>query len=108
MNRLVVAAALAASFMVAPATPLNAAPIFVPKSVELRGDVETVKNRKWHHRHWRGERRHWRGERRYWRRHAWRDRYYDDDYYYYRRPGVRYYNPYWRPYRPGVTLEFSF
>jgi hypothetical protein len=110
MNKLLsglMAAALGASFVIAPAVPLNAAPVFVPKAVEVRSDVETVKHRKW-------QRRHWRAERRYWRRQAWRDRhyygrhYYDDDYYYYRRYGVRHPHRYWRRHRPGVTLEFSF
>ncbi|MCV3241633.1 hypothetical protein [Mesorhizobium sp. ZC-5] len=112
MNRLqsgFLATTLAASFLIAPAMPLNAAPVFVPKSVETRTDVQQVRHRKWHrgHRHWRAERRHWRAERRHWRRHAWRDRYYDDDYYY-RRHGSRYHHRYWRPQRSGVTLEFSF
>jgi Ni/Co efflux regulator RcnB len=110
MNKLLMAAALAASFVIAPAIPLNAAPVFVPKSVEARGDVEAVKHRKWHrgHRHLRAERRHWRAERRHWRRQAWRDRHYDDDYYDYRRYGTRYDRRYLRRQRPNVTLEFSF
>lgn len=113
MNKLLsglLATSLAASFLIAPAMPLNAAPVFVPKSVETQSDVQQVKHRKWHrgHRHWRAERRHWRAERRHWRRHAWRDRYYDDDYYYYRRHGLYDNRRYWRRNRSGVTLEFSF
>ena len=108
MNRLLsglMAIPLAASFLIAPAIPLNAAPVFVPKSVEARTDVEQVRHRKWHHR----AHRHWRDERRHWRRHAWRDRrYYDDDYYYHRRHGFYDNRRYGRRHRSGVTLEFSF
>jgi Ni/Co efflux regulator RcnB len=110
MNRLLyrlMATTLASSFVVAPALPLNAAPVFVPKSVEASGNVDMVKHRKWHrgHRHWRAERRQWRNER-HWRRHGWQERRYYDDSYYYRRHDVRPHR-YWRRERPGVTLEFS-
>ena len=102
------ATTLAASFAIASAMPLNAAPIYAPQSVQMRDDIVKV------HNPWRG-RHHWRADRRWARRHARRDRYL-------RRPLLRlsaallsaYYPRYYRPYypryyrRPGVTLWFNF
>jgi hypothetical protein len=115
MNKLLsglMATALMGSFAIASVIPANAAPVYVPKSDQVRSDVENVNHTR---RHWRMQRRaEWRAERAYrWsRRHAWRERYYDDnDGYYAYRP--RYYHRYYggdypRYYRrPGVTLEFD-
>ena len=94
-----VASALAVSFAIASAMPMNAAPIYVPKSDQVvRTDVEQVNHTR---RHWRQmQRRAERRAYRNWRRHAWRHPgYYDDGYYY----------SYPRRYRrSGVTLEFRF
>lgn len=96
--------ALAASVVIASVMPLNAAPIYVPKSTEVSANAETV---------------HY-VPRRYKKRHGWRyysryrNRCYYDRYYYCPRYGYRrHYRPYY-PYRSyryrrgGVTLEFSF
>ena len=98
------ATTLAASFAIASAMPLNAAPVYAPQSAQMRDDIVNVDNR------WRG--RYWRADRRWARRHAWRGRYYGDPYYAYR---PHYYQPrYYRPYypgyyrRPGVSLQFNF
>jgi hypothetical protein len=98
------ATALAASFAIASEVPVNAAPVFVPQSEQVRGDVQQVR----HDTYW-GRHRHWRHHR----RHGWRNRYYyDNDGYYAYRP--RYYHRYYggdypRYYRrPGVSLHLSF
>ena len=109
MNRFLsglMATTLAASFAFAAALPLNAAPIFVPKSHEVRTDAETVNHTR---RHWRYQQRRWAERRaeRHWRRHH--SRFYHDDYYYERRQAFRHHHRHYRPWRDGgVTLEFSF
>ena len=106
-----IATTLAASFAIASAMPLNAAPMYAPQSVQMRDDIVKADHR------WRG--RYWRADRRWARRHAWRNRYYGDPYYayrprYYQPYYPRYYRPYYRPYYPGyyggsgVTLWFNF
>src|SRR6185436_522360 len=101
MNRFLsglVATTLAASFAFASALPLNAAPMFVPKSHEVRTDVEKVDHTR---RHWRYQQERWaerRAERRayrHWRRNH--SRFYDDDYYYERRQAFRHHHR--RPWR---------
>jgi Ni/Co efflux regulator RcnB len=113
MNKLLsglMATTLAASFAIASAVPLNAAPVYAPQTEQARSDVVKV------HNPWRQG---WRSERRYhrWgRRHAWRDRYYyDNDGYYAYRPryynryyGGDYYPRYYRRHRPGVSLYLNF
>jgi hypothetical protein len=102
------ASALAASFVIADVMAVNAAPVYVPKSEQVRTDVQKVDHTR---RHWRIQQR--RAERRAYRearRNAWRrDRdYYDDDYYHYRRHGFRHYpRRHWRG-NSGVVLEFRF
>jgi hypothetical protein len=108
-----IATFLAAAF----AMPLNAAPMFVPKTEQVREDVvEKVKHRKYY--------RHWRGDRRWHRRQAWRScryngncyprRYYGGYRNYYRPYYPGYYPRYYRPYYPGyyprsgVSIFFSF
>ena len=98
------ATAIAASFAVVVPMPADSAPVYVPKSDQVRTEqavpeVEKVHSRRYY-RNWR------RGQRRY-----WRDRYYYGDPYYRRDSYYRsYYGP--RPYRyyrrPGVTLYFEF
>ena len=114
MNKLLsglMATTLAASFAVASVMPLNAAPIYVPKSEQVRTDVEQVNHTR---RHWRiqqqrrAERRAYRQWRREARRDFYRDRYYDDGYYYERRHAFRHYpRRHWRG-DNGVILEFRF
>jgi hypothetical protein len=106
------ATALVGSFAIASVVPANAAPVYVPKSDQVRSDVQNVNHTR---RHWRMQQRRaeLRAERRadrWARRHAWRDRYYyDNDGYSAYRP--RYYRDdyprYYRRHRPGVTLEFN-
>ena len=113
MNKLLsglMATALAASFAIASVMPLNAAPVYVPKSEQVQTDVQQVNH----------TRRHWRcsssvapnaaltatGDG----RHAaiYRDRYYDDGYHYERRHGFRHYpRRHWRG-DDGITLQFRF
>ena len=117
MNKLLsglMATALAASFAIAAAMPSNAAPVYVPKSEQVRTDVDNVNHTR---RHWRMQRRaEWRSERRWARRHAWRDRYsYGNDGYYAYRPryyhryyGGDYYPRYYGHRRSGVSLYLNF
>ncbi|MCZ4093026.1 hypothetical protein [Sinorhizobium psoraleae] len=87
---------LAVSF----ALPLNAAPIFVPKSEQVQtGPVEQVRHRR--HRHWHADH-HWN------RRYAWRScRYYGRCYP--RHYGYYGYRDYYRYHRrPGVSIYFNF
>ena len=77
MNKLLsglMATTLAASFAIASSMPLNAAPIYVPKSEQVRTDVEQVNHTR---RHWRiqQQRRAERRAYRQWRREARRDFY---------------------------------
>jgi hypothetical protein len=87
------AAGLAASFAISAASPLNAAPVFLPKPREVRPDVENVQ----YGPEWRRMQRN-----REWRR---LDRRLDrrSDARMYRRGGVYYYNGHrgYRDYRPG-------
>jgi hypothetical protein len=127
-----IATTLAAAFAIGSALPLNAAPIYVPNSEQMRvGAPEPVKyGGDWR----RGNYRHWRAQRGWERRHAWRSyrpgyyyrRHYNDygPYYGFNRPYYpRYYPGYYRPYYPryypgyypnyyrpnsGVSLYFSF
>jgi hypothetical protein len=89
---------LAAAILIgAFALPLNAAPIFVPRSEQVRLDsLETVHHKRKHYRNWRADR-PWN------RRHAWRScRYYGNcyprRYYGYRENYPRYYR------RSGVSI----
>jgi hypothetical protein len=100
------AAILAVSF----ALPLNAAPMFVPKTEQARVDaVEHVKHRRhWRHKHYS----HWREHRHWKRRHALRHcRYYGDCYprysHYGRYYGYRDYYPRHRR-RPGFSIYLEF
>ncbi|MGO4622955.1 hypothetical protein AB4Z34_34035 [Ensifer sp. 2YAB10] len=96
---------LAASF----ASPLSAAPIFVPRPEQVQtGTVELVKHRS--HRHWHADRR-W--DRRWDRRYAWRScghyasaRCYPRQYGYYGGYRDRSYYRYHR--RSGTTVYFDF
>lgn len=114
MNKLLsglMATTLAASFAIASVVPLNAAPVYVPKSEQVKTDVQQVNHTR---RHWRiqqqrrAERRAYRQWRREARRDFYRDRYRDDGYYYERRHGFRHYpRRHWRG-DDGITLQFRF
>ncbi|MBP1875736.1 hypothetical protein J2Z19_005473 [Ensifer adhaerens] len=101
------AISLAASF----ALPLSAAPIFVPKPVEVQAITTAEQVNHWRNRHWRADRR-W--DRRWDRRHAWRScgyygrcypRYYGYNGY---RDGYGYRDRYRYHRRSGVTIYFNF
>ena len=102
------ATTLAASFAIASVVPLNAAPVFAPKSEQVRTDVEKVQYEPWRRWNRRNDRRMDRYDRRmdrFDRREVRRDFYRDgDDHYYngyrgyrYRRDGYREYNGWWFP-----------
>jgi len=108
------ATALVGSFAIASVMPANAAPVYVPKSEQVRTDVERVNHTR---RHWRiqQERRAFRAERRAdrWdRRREWRQDRYDHSAYrhYNRRHWRNHNNGYWRDNgdNGGVRLELSF
>ena len=104
------ATALVGSFAIASVIPANAAPVYVPKSEQVRTDVEQVNHTR---RHWRiqQERRAYRAERRAdrWdRRSVYReDRYGHSVYRKHHRRHWRDHNDYRRD-NGGVRLELSF
>jgi hypothetical protein len=91
------ATTLAASFAFASVVPVNAAPVFVPRTEAAQSDVQTVQ-----YEPWRRMGRHYnRVDRRVDRRIGRYDR--QADARFYRRGGINYYNGYrgYRYYRPG-------
>jgi hypothetical protein len=100
----------AAVLAVAFASPLNAAPISVPKPELVRADV-LQKVHDDDRRHWRRKHyRHW-GDRHWKRRHAWRDCRYDRCYprrYYGRSYGHREFYPRYYRRRPGISIYLEF
>ena len=116
MNKLLsglMATALVGSFAIASVMPATAAPVYVPKSEQVRTDRTDIEKVNHTRRHWRMQRR---AERRWARRHAWRDRYsYGNDGYYAYRPryyhryyGGDYYPRYYGHRRSGVSLYLNF
>jgi|EndMetStandDraft_8_1072994.scaffolds.fasta_scaffold352612_2 hypothetical protein len=105
------ATALVGSFAIASVMPANAAPVYVPKSEQVRTDVEQVNHTR---RHWRiqQERRAYRAERRAdrWdRRSVYReDRYGHSIYRKHHRRHWRDHNDDYRRDNGGVRLELSF
>ena len=107
---------LTATFLAAAfALPLNAAPIFVPKTEQMQA-LETVKSWKKGHgnRYWRNGR-HW-NNRYAWRNCGYYGSCYPRRYYGYRNYYPRYYRPYYpgyypryyRPYYPGYYPRSGF
>ena len=117
MNKLLsglMATALVGSFAIASVMPATAAPVYVPKSEQVRTDRTDIEKVNHTRRHWRMQRRaELRADRRAdrWdRRREWReDRYNHSAYRHHNRRHWRNHNNgYWRDNNSGVRLELSF